>query len=64
MNFTISKIEKLENIELPIKVVANGNNEVIRGINFRNSNETSMPDVDIEFGDNSLIKNKMVEERG
>jgi DNA polymerase-3 subunit alpha len=64
MNFTISKIEKLENIELPIKVVANGNNEVIRGINFRNRNETSMPDVDIDFGDNSLIKDKMVEEWG
>ena len=64
MNFTISKIEKLENIELPIKVVANGNNKVIRGINFRNRNETSMPDVDIDFGDNSLIKDKMVEEWG
>ena len=64
MNFTISKIEQLENIELPIKVVANGNNEVIRGINFRNRNETSMPDVDIDFGDNSLIKDKMVEEWG
>jgi len=64
MNFTISKIEKLENIELPIKVIANGNSEVIRGITFRNRNETSMPDVDIDFSDNSMIKDKMVEEWG
>lgn len=64
MNFKISKIEKLENIDLPIRVIANGSSEVIQGFCFHNRNETQMPDIDVDFGSNSLIKDKMVEEWG
>ena len=64
MNFKITKIEKLGITELPIKVIANGHGEVFRGFNINNRNETQMPDIDVDYGDNSLIKDKMVEQWG
>jgi DNA polymerase-3 subunit alpha len=64
MNFKINKIEKLTDVELEIAVVANGRNETTEGVTIHNRKETSMPDIDLDFGDNSLIKDKMVDEWG